>query len=101
MNLLGVREVSISKVVIDYKLYPRVKIDESVVNHYAELIKEGVVFPPIKVVEKNGKYIILDGVHRYLAYKKAGFDKIRVEVYEIPEKDWFYYASLWNAEHGK
>ena len=82
-------EVSINKVIIDWKLYPRAKIDESVINRYAELLKEGVVFPPIKVAERNGKYIILDGAHRYLAHKKAGFDKIKVEVYNIPEKDLF------------
>ena len=51
--------------------------DERVL-HYANLMKQGEVFPPIKV--KNigkGKFRIKDGRHRYLANKLVGNKKIK------------------------
>jgi len=40
---------------------------------YANAIRKGNIFPPIKVAKlKNGRFKILDGRHRFLAHKLNG-----------------------------
>lgn len=101
---LGTLEVRLEEVYFDDDIYPRVGVDEELVEKYASLLEEGVELPPVKAVEKpsdTGRYLCLDGKHRYLAHEKAGRETIKVEVYKIPDKWLLYYASRWNAKHGK
>jgi pyrimidine deaminase RibD-like protein len=45
-----------------------------------DTIKKGGELPPIIVVPKNFNYMILDGHHRYTAYKMAGIDEVPVKI---------------------
>ena len=45
-----------------------------------DTIKKGGELPPIIVVPKNFSYTILDGHHRYTAYKMAGVNEVPVKI---------------------
>lgn len=47
------------------------------VHAYAEEMKSGATFPPILVGLYEGRYIIVDGYHRFEAFKKLGLDHIK------------------------
>jgi len=44
---------------------------------YAQLIKEGVVFPPVIIINKNW---VIDGLHRVWAYQENGIYEIKAFV---------------------
>lgn len=58
--------MNIDDVIYNKNIYPRDKIDQSKVDEYADYIG---VLPPVEINQKNE---LIDGVHRYFAYKKAG-----------------------------
>ena len=68
-------KIPIFDIILDEKIYPRERIDQKRVGMFAENIRDGFKFEPIEVQshpEKTGKYRILDGGHRWSAYKATG-----------------------------
>ena len=68
-------KIPISDIILDEKIYPRERIDQKRVGIFAENIRDNFKFEPIEVEphpEKRGKYRILDGAHRWSAYKATG-----------------------------
>ena len=90
------------KIVIKYdEYYPRKEPDYKIVDDYADAMRKGAQFPPIILESVTNR--ILDGVHRFLAAKKAGISKIRVEYRSVPTNMTpKYYAAILNAhtQHG-
>jgi len=71
--------IATSDVTLDASIYPRETIDHRRVNIFAENLREDFKFDPIEVQthpQKHGKYRILDGAHRWHAYKEVGLTKI-------------------------
>jgi ParB family chromosome partitioning protein len=60
------------------------KPSEYHIKHLVSSIERIGFIVPLVVCEINGKYIILDGQHRFLAAKRIGIDKLPVIV--VPEK---------------
>lgn len=61
---------------MDEAIYLRKGIDLKRVNIFAENMRGGFAFDPIEVEpvpEKSGKYRLLDGAHRWNAYKELGW----------------------------
>jgi len=81
-------KVLISDVFLDESIYPRENIDHKRIGVFEENLRDGFVFDPIEVqvwpdtgkAVKKGKYRILDGVHRWSAYKKTGATQIDVVI---------------------
>jgi len=71
------RIVDIETVIHDKDKYSRDKVDQLAVLEYSEKL---AILPPI-VINQDG--VIVDGVHRYLASKKAEQKQIRVKQIEI------------------
>ncbi len=78
-------EVNISDLTWDQFIYPRGGKSEKTINAYVEALAIGAQFPPIKIqrvfnYEDGSKTteatIILDGIHRWFAFKESGFKKI-------------------------
>jgi len=74
-------KVKIAELELDHDVYPRQNISHVTVSAYKEALEAGASFPPIqvqKVMDTGGseKVIVLDGVHRFLACKEAGFESI-------------------------
>jgi len=79
------RKVPLSDIVLDETIYPRERIDHKRVGIFAENIRDNFPFDPIEVQphpDKPGKYRILDGVHRWSAYKATGVLHLEVIVIE-------------------
>jgi len=55
-------------------------IDPDVVREYADLIREGVQFPPVRVWWDGNNYWLTDGFHRLAAAEQAAIDQIAAEV---------------------
>ncbi len=74
--------------------------EENITKDY-EALKE---FDPIEVWKIGSRHYVVDGFHRLKAYKKAGFEKIKVNLVGTSEEDNFNYAILYalkaNSTHG-
>ena len=71
----SITQISLSDITLDDEIYPRERIDTKRIGIFAENIRDGFRFDPKEVQAhpgKPGKYRILDGVHRWSAYKATG-----------------------------
>jgi DNA modification methylase len=80
---IGHPEISIDKLEIDDRIYPRKRRSPKTIESYAESLKCGAKFPPIliqKVSDEGEKRtLILDGFHRTKAYEEFGKEKVPYE----------------------
>jgi len=79
-------KIPISSIIFEEDIYPRKGIDHKRVGIFVENIRDGFKFDPIEVdpdPDKPGKYRLLDGVHRWHAFKAVGV----AEIYAIIIKD--------------
>lgn len=107
-----INKLSIKNLHIDKDIYPRKSIIQSLVESYAEALKAGAIFPPIKVQKitegNEEKIVVLDGVHRVEAHKKCKIREIDAFFWkdEILDKDRHFEdllteATTQNREHGQ
>lgn len=97
MQTLGV-----SKVILDFDLYPRASIDSQHVGHIAEAYAVGTELPPI-IVDRKSKRAV-DGFHRVRAYIRVkGSDALIPVVYKTYKSEGalFLDAMRYNANHGR
>jgi DNA-binding XRE family transcriptional regulator len=78
-------EVNISDLTWDQFIYPRGGKSEKTIDAYIEALAIGAQFPPIKIQrvfnyadgnETTEATVILDGIHRWSAFKESGIKKI-------------------------
>ena len=97
-------------------IYPRGSKSEKTVAAYVEALRIGAQFPPIKIQrvfnypqenEKKEAILILDGIHRWHAFKECGFKKINVIEwqknpldYETSQTALLLEAAECNTKHG-
>ncbi len=88
--------ISMSDLVLDKEIYPRNAIDHRRVDMFAENMRDGFTFEPIDVEvqpEERCKYRILDGVHRWQAYKSLGANEIEAHIVRLDGCDPLLYAA--------
>jgi ParB-like chromosome segregation protein Spo0J len=92
--------LNIADIRIDGDTQPRLAVDEAVVAEYAEDMKAGAEFPPVRVVSDGAAHWLVDGFHRYYAHRKLGRTQIRAEVTTglLTEAQWLSFAA--NKGHG-
>jgi predicted transcriptional regulator len=86
----------IEDIILDNSIYPRGSIDHKRVAMFEENMRDGFTFDPIQIQEHldlSGKYRILDGAHRFQAYKGIGTKEIPVEVIKLNGSDPLLYAA--------
>jgi plasmid maintenance system antidote protein VapI len=75
----------VSDLIWDQVIYPRGGKSEKTINAYVEALAIGAQFPPIKIQrvfnyadgnETTEAIIILDGIHRWFAFKEKGIKEI-------------------------
>jgi len=80
LNIMNKKtNISLSEIIFDKSIYPRFQIDRKRVDIFIENIKDGLKFDPVEVEAhpgKAGKFLIIDGVHRWSAYKAIGTERI-------------------------
>jgi hypothetical protein len=74
---------------------PRELLDVVVISEYAELMRAGTVFPPVTVFYDGQRYWLVDGFHRYYAWRSArpGL-AIQAEVHQgtLDDARWYSYG---------
>jgi len=76
-------------------------IDQPLVIQYLDSMKDGDVFPPVDTIFDGSTYWLVDGFHRYHAYKMLGLKVIDVNVKEGTLYDAQLAALEANFKHGK
>ena len=65
-------ELAIQKIQADGRAQPRVRIEQFIVDDYADAMQAGAEFPPVVVFHDGDVYWLADGFHRHLAAQQAG-----------------------------
>ena len=89
-------QIPITSIILDEAIYPRKGIDHKRVGIFAENIRDGFKFDPIEVElapETPDTYRLLDGAHRWSAYKSTGKDSVKVFIKELNGTDPLLYAA--------
>lgn len=94
------RELRLDDITIDPDLQPRVEdIDPDYVHALEDVLD---VVPPIRVVEWDGRKVLVDGFQRLAAFQNRGVTTIPVEVVPAPaDGDLHALAFAFNAQHGR
>lgn len=97
---LDIRLISISAIRRDGGAQHRIAPDVKIIDEYAQLMRDGVEFPPISVRQDGMDYWPSDGFQRIQAANLAGLSEIRAEIRPGTREDaqWDSYAA--NATHG-
>ncbi|MBU1697062.1 MAG: ParB N-terminal domain-containing protein, partial [Proteobacteria bacterium] len=94
--MLNPAKRSINAVILDEAIYPRKGIDHRRVGIFAENIRDGFTFDPIEVApcpDKPGLYRLLDGAHRWSAYKSTGVEEVEAIIKNLDGNDPLLYAA--------
>lgn len=95
-------KIDIGLIDFDTEFYPRYGgPDWQTVAKYADAMRLGDEFPPPVVGKRKGRYVIIDGVHRYQAYEKLDASAIECVICEAPESKWLFLAAQYNVRHGR
>lgn len=93
--------VNLKDVVVDQKYQSRTELDRDLVQSYADLMRDGVQFPPIKIINVDSQYILVCGFHRFHAAEAIGEYEIEAEVTSGTWRDVQLLKWQSNATHGK
>jgi len=89
-------KIPLSSIILDESIYPRKGIDHRRVGLFAENIRDGFAFDPIEVApcpDKPGWYRLLDGAHRWSAYKSTGVEEVKAIIKNLDGNDPLLYAA--------
>ncbi len=89
-------KIPIMDIILDESIYPREKIDQKRIGVFAENMRDGFNFDPIEIQshpQRKGKYRILDGVHRWSAYKEVGRAELDAVIKNLNGADPLLYAA--------
>jgi hypothetical protein len=96
------KKLNLDVIRIDGDTQPREELDQEMVAEYAELMRDGVAFPPVIVFFDGSNYWLVDGFHRYFATKSNGLVSIECEVKEGTQRDAQLQSMTANSkQHGK
>ncbi len=93
---INISALKIEDIILDNSIYPRNSIDHKRVAMFEENMRDGFEFVPIHIQEypdKLGKYRILDGAHRFQAYRDIGQKEIPAEIIKLNGADPLLYAA--------
>jgi ParB-like chromosome segregation protein Spo0J len=81
--MLEPKQIPLKEIVMLPDPQVRVKISSKTVDEYAELMREGISFEAIELVmDQEGRKIIADGAHRFMAAEQNGYRTILARVHE-------------------
>lgn len=100
-----IHEVSVDDIRINGGTQSRVEIDDEAIESYAELAGKKdesgkSVLPPVLVYFDGTRYWLVDGFHRWHAYRKAGVKKVVVECRPGSRRDAILASLRVNATQG-
>jgi hypothetical protein len=100
MTTDNLKTLRLDEIRIDGGTQPRVAIDQSIVDEYAQQYSAGVDLTPVTVFYDGANYWLADGFHRYWANRKIKSDYIFAHVHQGTQRDAILYSVGANATHG-
>jgi len=94
------KKLNLAAIRIDGDTQAREALSQKKVNEYAELMKDGAIFPAIDVFFDGSEYWLADGFHRYFATKAQGVVSIESDVHTGTLEDAQLYAYGANKGRG-
>ena len=96
---MKVKTVALSDIQLVDELYPRQKVDYLYVVRLQDAVRAGVTLPPLRC---DQHLRLIDGRHRYEAYRKLGVEKVEVVIEPVQsEAEFFQKAVEANITHGR
>lgn len=95
------KRIKLDSIRIDGGTQSRVVIDQPTVYHYLERMKEGDEFPKMFAFYDGATYWLVDGFHRYHAYKLLGLKDVEIAYKPGTLEEAQVYSFGVNATHGK
>lgn len=95
-------KLRLAELILDFNLYPRAEVDSQHVHTLRDAIAAGVELPPLVADEASKR--VIDGFHRYRAFKRAVGDDAMVDValkVYPDERAMFLDAMRYNSGHGR
>jgi hypothetical protein len=96
-------KIAVSSIILDETIYPRKGIDHRRVGIFSENIRDGFRFDPIEVEpcpSSTDLYRLLDGAHRWSAFKSTGVDEVTAIIKNLDGNDPLIPALPWAAGAG-
>lgn len=93
-------DTPLDAITLDPELQPRAKISKTVLHEYAQLLVDGVTFPPVVLFATGEQLLLADGFHRYYVHKLLHYDSIRTEIIPGDRRAALLYSLQANAKHG-
>jgi len=101
------KKIPIDLLLVDHGILPREKVNQELVDEYAEILRVSDMPPPdvfyIEVKAKRQTRIVpalADGLHRVLAHKKIGHREVLCEVKSGRRAAAVWHAAAANLKHG-
>jgi len=94
------RKVNLNDIRIDGGTQGRVVIDQQHVYHMVEMMKEGYEFDPIDTNFDGVTYWLVDGFHRYHAYKLMGIKEVTIKYVPGTQEEAVIRSYGVNSKHG-
>jgi hypothetical protein len=95
-----IRCLEVALIRLDGQTQSRASLNPSVVEEYAQLMTDGVVFPPVRVWFDGKSYWLTDGFHRVEAARRAGLIQISIELFHGSLEDARWDSLRANTMHG-
>ena len=95
-----IQRIAIASIQRDKLTQQRTSLNHEIVIEYAEAMKNGAKFPPIKVMFDGSKYHLYDGFHTTEAYFSNGETRIEAEITEGTQRDAILASVGANYDHG-
>jgi len=95
------KKVNLNDIRIDGGTQGREVIDQATVYHYVECMKEGDEFPALLTVFDGATHWLVDGFHRYHAYKLLGIKQLEVNYKPGTQQEAQVMSFGVNGQHGK
>lgn len=93
--------VALGDIVMDDATQSRTVNNEELIEHYAELYRDGVDMPPVDLFTEDGQtYYIGDGIHRCHAHEAAEIEEVWAIVHTGGQTDAQVFACGANKTHG-
>jgi len=77
------------------------QLDPEILDELRESIKEHGILEPLLVARVEGKYVLIDGLHRLVIAKELGMDKVPCVVREMREDELLITNLIVNRQRGK
>lgn len=98
---MTIKTILLSAIEIDGNTQSRVAINQEVVTHYADLMRDETIFPPVIVFSDGIRYWLADGFHRFHATSSIG-DRANIlaDVRKGTQRDAILFSLSANVPHG-